>query len=161
MTNLFTWRETLAFTYDRPFHMTRNIGVYIRPTFSHDANTYQIACESNRAIWENLVTRNCVLEFWLMTELSEIKPILQWALDNVNNVKISDLLVFVVILLLFSIYHLKIASGGGIYFLKVARLGKHPQGTFFDNNFKKSLAELSFYFYLQIRKTATFLWEYS
>ena len=76
MTDLFTWRETLAFTYDRPFHMTRNIGVYIRPTFSHDANTYQIACESNRAIWENLVTRNCVLEFWLMTELSEIKPIL-------------------------------------------------------------------------------------
>ena len=50
-------KEILAFTYDWPFH-------------------YQIFHESNRAIWKNLVILNCVLEFWFMTELLEIKPIL-------------------------------------------------------------------------------------
>ena len=49
---------------------------------------------SNRAIGENVATRNCVLELWLMMERSEIS-----ALGNVNNVKISDLLSFVVMLL--------------------------------------------------------------
>ena len=48
----------------------------------------------NRAIGENVATKNCVLELWLMTEPSEIP-----ALGNLNNVKISDLLAFVVMLL--------------------------------------------------------------
>ena len=42
--------------------------------------------------------RNWVLELWLMTEPLEIS-----ALVNVNNVKISDLLAFVVVLL-FSLF---------------------------------------------------------
>ena len=49
---------------------------------------------SNRAIGKNVATRNCVLELWFMMERSEIS-----ALGNINNVKISDLLSFVVSLL--------------------------------------------------------------
>ena len=49
---------------------------------------------SNRAIGKNVAPRNCVLELWLMMERSEIS-----ALGNINNVKISDLLSFVVSLL--------------------------------------------------------------
>ena len=45
------------------------------------------------AIGENVATRNCELELWLMMEPSGIS-----ALGNVNNVKISDLLAFVVML---------------------------------------------------------------
>ena len=41
-----------------------------------DLFSYQIAHESNRAIWENVETRNCVLELWLITEPSEILLIL-------------------------------------------------------------------------------------
>ena len=70
--NVVLKKKLTIFEYRRD----RNISIYIWTTFSHDANTYQIAYESNIAIWENLVTRNCVLEFWLLTELSEIKPIL-------------------------------------------------------------------------------------
>ena len=46
---------------------------------------------SNRAIRKNVATRNCVRELWLMIEPWEIP-----ALGNVDNVKISDLLAFVV-----------------------------------------------------------------
>ena len=78
--------------------------------------TYQTAHESNRAIWENVATRNCVLDLWLMTEPSEIQPILQSTLNNVNNVKIFDLLAFVVMFLFSSICsHLKLVCGGGLH----------------------------------------------
>ena len=49
---------------------------------------------SDRAIGENAATRNCVHELWLMMKPSEIS-----ALANVNNVKISDLLAFAVMVL--------------------------------------------------------------
>ena len=49
---------------------------------------------SNRAIGENVASKDCVLELWLMTEPSEIS-----SLGNLNNVKISDLPAFVVMLL--------------------------------------------------------------
>ena len=47
------------------YQKDRNICIYISPTFSHVANTYQIGHESNRAIRENVETRKCVLERWL------------------------------------------------------------------------------------------------
>ena len=50
-----------------------------------------VANGSSRAIGENAATRDCVLELWLMMEPSEIS-----ALGDINNVKISDLLAFVV-----------------------------------------------------------------
>ena len=53
--------ETLAFTYDQPFHIV--------------AETQQVAHEPNRAIWENIATENCVLQLWVMTEPSEVQPI--------------------------------------------------------------------------------------
>ena len=49
---------------------------------------------SNRAIGENVASKDCVLELWLMAEPSEIS-----SLGNLNNVKISDLPAFVVMLL--------------------------------------------------------------
>ena len=49
---------------------------------------------SNRAIGENVASKDCVLELWLMTEPSGIS-----SLGNLNNVKISDLPAFVVMLL--------------------------------------------------------------
>ena len=68
------------------------------------------------------------------------------ALDNVNNVKISDLLEFVIILLFSSIC-------SPFTLLESCKLLKHPRGRFFYNKFKKSLAEVSFYVYLQLFKT--------
>ena len=50
-----------------------------------------VANGSSRAIGENVASRDCVLELWLMMEPSEIS-----ALGDINNVKISDLLAFVV-----------------------------------------------------------------
>ena len=78
------------------------------------------------------------------------------ALDNTNNVKICDLLAFCVCLrLLFSSIcsHLEIARSGDVHFWKVVRLWKYPRGKFFNKSFKKSLAEVSFYFFLQLHKT--------
>ena len=49
---------------------------------------------SSRAIGGNVATKDCVLELCLMTEPSEIS-----SLGNLNNVKISDLPAFVVMLL--------------------------------------------------------------
>ena len=107
-----------------------------------------------RAIWENVATRNCVLELWLVTENLRNTSYFASALDNVNNVNIFDMLAFVVILLFSTICsHQKITSGGDVHFQKVARLSKHPWGRFFYINFKKSLAEVSFYFHLRLRKT--------
>ena len=68
------------------------------------------------------------------------------ALSNVNEVKISDLLEFVV-MLLFPLFSPKNCLQ------KVTRLWKHPWGEiFFFDNFKKSLVETSFHFHLQLCK---------
>ena len=40
--------------------------------FSYVAETYEVVHESNRTIWENVATGNCVLQLWLMTEPSEV-----------------------------------------------------------------------------------------
>ena len=56
------------------YRRDRNIGIYIRPTFSYVAETQQIAHEPNRAIWENVATGNCVLQLCLMKP-SEVQPI--------------------------------------------------------------------------------------
>ena len=53
-----------------------------------------VANGSRRAIGENIGTRDCVLELWLMMEPSEIS-----ALGDINNVKTSDLLALIVMLL--------------------------------------------------------------
>ena len=59
------------------------------------------------------------------------------AFSNVNNVKISDLLAFLVMLLFSSLCsHLKIICDGGAHFWKVARLWKHAWGRFFFDNLK-------------------------
>ena len=52
----------------------RNFGIYIWTTFSQVAKTQQVVHKSNRAIWKNVATRNCVLQVWLMTEPWEIQP---------------------------------------------------------------------------------------
>ena len=52
----------------------------------------------NRAIWENVAMGNCVLQLWLMTEPSEVQPISHQH-SAILNVKISDLLEFLVMLL--------------------------------------------------------------
>ena len=74
------------------------------------------------------------------------------ALVNVYNFEISELLVFIVIVSLY-LFVPEIACGGDVHFVKVARLWKHASGRFFYNSFKKSLAEVSFNFYLQLLKT--------
>ena len=51
--------EHTIFEYRRE----RDISIYMWPTFSHVAVVY----ESNRAIWENVAMRTCVLHLWLMT----------------------------------------------------------------------------------------------
>ena len=51
--------ETLAFTNDRPCHMSQRQAVH----------------QPRRAIWENVATENCILQLWLMTEPSEVWPI--------------------------------------------------------------------------------------
>ena len=62
------------------------------------------------------------------------------ALSNVNNVKTSDLLAFLVMLLFSSLCsHPKIIWSGGSPFNKVARLWKHPWERFFFDNLKKSI----------------------
>ena len=100
------------------YRRARNTGIYIRPTFSHAANTYQITHESSGAIWESVATRNCVLKLWLMTEPSDMQPISQHP--------IYGLLSFLVMLLFSSICtHLKITCGEGMYFWKFPRLWKH------------------------------------
>ena len=53
----------------------RNTSIYIWPNFSHVAKTYQTVHESDRPIWENAATGNCVLQLWLITEPSEARPI--------------------------------------------------------------------------------------
>ena len=67
------------------------------------------------------------------------------ALSNANNVKKSDLLEFLVMLLFFPLFspenHLQ----------KVAILWKHPRRFFFDN-LKTPLVEVSLYFHLQLCK---------
>ena len=50
--------KTLVIKYDRPY--------------LHVADTYQVVFESNRAIWENVATGNCILQLWLMMEPSEV-----------------------------------------------------------------------------------------
>ena len=76
------------------------------------------------------------------------------ALSNVNNVKRSDLLAFLVMQLFSSrSSHLKIICDGGVLFQKVARLWKHSWWRFFFDNFTKSLVEASFHFQMQFCKT--------
>ena len=80
---------------------------------------------SNRAMGENATTRNCVLELRLMMEASEIS-----AFVNVNNVKISDLIVVSSIC-----SYLKIACGGGIHFVEDYETLYGGGWRFFYNNF--------------------------
>ena len=142
-------KKLFIFEYRRD----RNISIYIWPTFSHVANTYQIAQESNSTMGK---CSNKKLRTWNLINDGTLRNTADFAsaIGHVNYVKISDFLAFVVMLLFSSICsHLKIAFGGGPHFYKVARLWKHPWGSFFYNSFKKSLAVVSFYFHLQFRKT--------
>ena len=70
--------DILGFTYGQHFRMSRG----------HSGCRW-----ASGAIGENVATRGCELELWLVIEPSGIS-----ALVNVNNVKISDLLAFVVML---------------------------------------------------------------
>ena len=130
----------------------RNIGIYMCLTFSHDV-TLNFSWTKQRHLEK---FSNEKLRAWILVNDGSLKNKADFAsaLDNVNNVKISDLLAYVVILLFSSICsHLKITCGGDVHFYKVVRLWKHPRGKFFYSNFKKSLTEVSFYFYLQLCKT--------
>ena len=90
----------------------RDIGISIWKSFSHVSNTYQMAHEPKRYICENEATKNCALDGTLRNT-----AYFPSALGNVNNVMISDLLAFVVMLLFSSICsHLKITCGGGVPF---------------------------------------------
>ena len=114
------------------YRSDRNIGIYIWSTFYHDAKTLQVVHEPNKAIQENLPTKNCVLQHWLTMEPSEVQPISHDQSANVNNVKISDLVEFLVIFFFCSLcFHPKIICGVGVHFLKDARLRKYPWWIFF------------------------------
>ena len=117
----------------------RNIDNYIRTTFSHLGK-----CSNKKLRTLTLVNGGTN---WNTVDLIS-------TLSNVNDVKTSDLLAFLVMTLFFSpCSYLKIACGGGVHFCKVASLWKYPWGRFFYDNLKKSLADVSFYFHLQLRKT--------
>ena len=74
---------------------------------------------------KNTATRNCVLELRLMMEASGIS-----AFVNVNNVKISDLIVVSSIC-----SYLKITCGGGIHFVQDYEILYWGGWRFFYNNF--------------------------
>ena len=80
------------------YRRDRHIGIYIWSAFSQVAGGIAVAGWSGGVIGENVATRGCVLELWLMTERSGMS-----ARSDINNVKISDLLAFVV-MLLFSLF---------------------------------------------------------
>ena len=96
------------------YRRDRNIDIYIWPIISHVANTYQIAKQSHLGKCSNEKLRTVTL-----VNEGTLRNIADFAsaLGNVNNVKISDLLAFIVMLLFSSICsHLKIAGGGGAHF---------------------------------------------
>ena len=64
------------------------------------------------------------------------------ALGNVNNVKISVFLAFVVMLFFLCCSYLKIACGGGVHLVQDNENLYEREWRFFYNNFKKSLALL-------------------
>ena len=44
------------------YRRDRNISIYIWLTFSHVTRTYQVVDKTNRAIWKNVATGDCVLQ---------------------------------------------------------------------------------------------------
>ena len=85
------------------------------------------------------------LRTWTLVNVETLRSTTGFAsaLSNVNKVKISNLLEFLVMLLFSPLFlpenHLQ----------KVARLWKHPWKRFFFDNLKKSLLEVPLHFHLQ------------
>ena len=133
------------------YRRDRNIGIYIWPIISHVANTYQIAKQSHLGKCSNEKLRTVTL-----VNEGTLRNIADFAsaLGNVNNVKISDLLAFIVNVIVF----LYLFSPENRWWwrctlLESWKIMEKSMGIFLDNNFKKSQAEVSFYFHLQLRKT--------
>ena len=57
------------------YRRDRYFSIYISPTFSHIAGTYQIAHGLGGAIWGNVAAGSCLLELWLMAGPTEVQPI--------------------------------------------------------------------------------------
>ena len=114
--------ETLAFTYNRPFHTSQR---HSKLSMNH------------LKIWKHLgkCTNGKLPNSSLVNDRFRI---------STNNVKISDLLEFLLILLFSSLW-----SHPKTICKKVARLWKHPWGRFFFENFKKAFC---FHLHLQLCK---------
>ena len=138
--------ETLAFTYDWPFHTSQR---HSKLSMNHLGIWKHLGKNSNGELRNSTLVNDGTLR-----STADFAS----ALSNVNNVKISDLLEFLLMLFFFS----PLFSPEN-HLQKVARLWKHPWGKFFFDNLKKYLAEDFFHFHLQLCKNswmATFLWSY-
>ena len=96
------------------YRRDRSIAIYIWIKLFMNLSNFSWIKQSHR---EKL--SNTKLRAWILVNdgILRNKADFVSALDNVNNVKISDLLAFVVILLFSSICsHLKIAFGGDVHF---------------------------------------------
>ena len=94
------------------YRRDRSIGIYIWLTFS--LSNFSWIEQSHQEKFSNTKLRAWIL---VNDGILRNKDDFISALDNVNNVKTSDLLAFVVILLFSSISsHLKIAFGGDVHF---------------------------------------------
>ena len=84
-------------------------------------------------------------------EPSEVQPISHDQSANVNNVKISDLVEFLVIFFFCSLcFHPKIICGVGVHFLKDARLRKYPWWIFFLIGILIEISGRSFFPFLPV-----------
>ena len=123
-----------AFTYDRPFHKC------------------QIVHESNRAIWENVPTGNCVPQLCLMTEPSEVRPIPYHLAAMLIMLKYLICLSFLQCCCFSPFVLTRKSFAAEAYTSGKLQDYENIHGSDFFYNLTKSLVEVSFHFHLQLCK---------